>query len=104
MRSVVIPLLIGLSASFRSRVEMQAEIAALHHQLWILQRRTGARPRLRSIDRILWTWLSRLWSGWRRALVIVKPETVPSLASPRLPALLAMEKPKTRAGEAKALA
>ncbi len=55
---------------------MQAEIAALHHQLRILQRRTGARPRLRSIDRILWTWLSRLWSGWRRALVIVKPETV----------------------------
>ena len=55
---------------------MQAEIAALHHQLRILQRRTGARPRLRSIDRILWAWLSRLWSGWRRALVIVKPETV----------------------------
>ena len=76
MRSVVIPLLIGLSASFRSRVEMQVEIAALHQQLRILQRRTGARPRLRSTDRIFWTWLSRLWSGWRRALVIVKPETV----------------------------
>lgn len=25
---------------------------------------------------MLWAWLSRLWSGWRRALVIVKPETV----------------------------
>ena len=76
MRSVLIPLLIGLSASLRSRAELQVEIAALHHQLQILRQRSGARPRLRSSDRIFWTWLSRLWSGWRRALVIVKPETV----------------------------
>ena len=76
MRSVLISLLIGLSASLRSRVELQAEIAALHHQLSILQRRSGARPRLRPTDRIFWTWLSRLWSGWRRALVIVQPQTV----------------------------
>jgi hypothetical protein len=26
--------------------------------------------------RPLWVWLSRLWSGWRSALIIVKPETV----------------------------
>jgi hypothetical protein len=32
--------------------------------------------RLNSADRLLWVWLSRLWSGWRSALVIVKPETV----------------------------
>ena len=76
MRSVVIPLLIGLSASLRSRVELQTEIAALHQQLRILQRRSGSRPRLRPSDRIFWTWLSRLWPDWRRALVIVKPETV----------------------------
>ncbi len=25
---------------------------------------------------MLWAWLSRTWSGWREALVIVKPETV----------------------------
>ena len=29
LRSILIPLLIGLSASLRNRVEMQAEIAAL---------------------------------------------------------------------------
>ena len=28
------------------------------------------------MDRWLWAWLSRFWSGWRTALVIVKPETV----------------------------
>ena len=27
-------------------------------------------------DRMLWAWLSRAWSGWRPALVLVKPETV----------------------------
>jgi putative transposase len=27
-------------------------------------------------DRWLWTWLSRVWTAWRTALVIVKPETV----------------------------
>ena len=76
MGSILIPFLIGLSASLRSRAELQAEIAALHHQLRILRQRAGARPRLRPTDRIFWMWLSRLWSGWRRALVIVKPETV----------------------------
>ena len=59
MGSILIPFLIGLSASLRGRVEMQAEIAALHQQLRILQRRSRARPRLGSTDRIFWTWLSR---------------------------------------------
>ncbi len=76
MRSIVIPLLIGLSASFRSRAELQAEIAALHHHLEVLHRRAAVRPRLRPADRIFWIWLSRVWSNWRRGLVIVQPETV----------------------------
>jgi putative transposase len=60
---------------FRSRLSMQIEILALRHQLSVY-RRTAARPRLKPADRILWAWLSRAWSGWREALVIVKPETV----------------------------
>jgi putative transposase len=28
------------------------------------------------VDRLLWVWLSRIWSGWRPALAIVRPETV----------------------------
>jgi len=28
------------------------------------------------VDRLLWVWLSRIWSGWRSALAIVRPETV----------------------------
>jgi len=54
---------------------MQVEILALRHQLAVYQR-TGARPRLRPTDRLLWAWLSRVWSNWQDALVFVKPETV----------------------------
>ena len=34
------------------------------------------RPKLTAADRLFWAWLSELWSDWRTALVIVKPETV----------------------------
>jgi putative transposase len=61
----------------RARAALQAEILALRHQLLVLQRSTrGRRLRLRPADRVLWAWLSHLWSGWRDSLRIVKPETV----------------------------
>src|SRR5262249_51818831 len=49
----------------------------LRHQLLVLQRSKRSRKlRLSAGDRLLWSWLSQLWSGWRSALMIVKPETV----------------------------
>jgi hypothetical protein len=51
------------------------ENLALRHQLVVLQR-SVPRPRLTRWDRILWVWLSRLWTGWRPSLVIVQPATV----------------------------
>ena len=54
---------------------MQIEILALRHQLAVLQRQKK-RVRLAALDRLLWVVLSRLWTQWRSALVIVKPETV----------------------------
>jgi hypothetical protein len=54
---------------------MQIEILALRHQLAVLQRQKK-RVRLAAADRLLWVVLSRLWTQWRSALVIVKPETV----------------------------
>jgi len=53
MRSIVIPLLIGLVSSLRSRAELLVEITALHHQLAVLQRRSK-RPQLRPLDRFFW--------------------------------------------------
>jgi hypothetical protein len=51
------------------------ENLALRHQLAILQRSVH-RPRLLRWDRILWVWLSRVWTDWRASLVIVQPATV----------------------------
>jgi putative transposase len=47
----------------------------LRHQLAVYQQTTH-RPRLRSSDRLFWTWLSRLWSAWQDALAFVQPRTV----------------------------
>src|SRR5579862_7671827 len=75
MRAVVIAVAKSIALSFRSRAALQIEVLALRHQLAVYQR-AGRRPHLRPADRILWAWLSRAWSGWRAALVIVQPRTV----------------------------
>src|SRR5262249_10829008 len=64
-----------LRAVFCGSATIALENLALRHQLAVLQR-SDRRPRLSRWDRILWVWLSRLWTGWRRHLVIVQPATV----------------------------
>jgi len=71
----LVSLLGCLAATLRSRAALQVENLALRHQLAVL-RRGSKRPQLRQTDRLLWAWLSCVWSGWREAVVIVKPETV----------------------------
>lgn len=60
---------------FRFRRAHALENLALRHQLDVLQR-TAKKPRLRASDRALWFVPSRLWSGWRDSLIVVRPETV----------------------------
>jgi hypothetical protein len=48
---------------------------ALRQQLAVYKR-TVSRPKLRTLDRVLWVGLVRVWTGWKRALVIVSPDTV----------------------------
>ena len=68
---------LNLLRGFRQQVKLQAEIIALRHQLTVLQRTPyPKRLLLNPTDRWFWVWLSRSWSGWRSALIIVKPETV----------------------------
>ena len=52
-----------------------AENLALRQQLLVLKR-DQKRPQIRERDRLFWVTISRVWSGWRDALVIVKPDTV----------------------------
>jgi putative transposase len=75
MPAVVYVFLSMLCALFRSELSLRVENAALRHQLAIYQR-TVKRPSIRPGDRILWSWLSRRWAGWREVLVFVQPETV----------------------------
>jgi len=72
---VLSALLASLLASFRSRAALQLEILVLRHQLGVLHR-SVKRPKLTVVDRLFRGWPSEVWSGWRSALVIVKPETV----------------------------
>jgi hypothetical protein len=77
MLPIILSLFSSIRQSFRTRAALQAEILALRHQLLVLRRSKRDRKlRLGVADRLLWVSLSRLWSGWRSALVIVKPETV----------------------------
>jgi putative transposase len=76
MRSVIISLLETLRASLRTRVALQLEILAWRHQLQVLERTRPRRVRLTRADRLLWSWLSRVWRGWRTAIVIVRPATI----------------------------
>ena len=57
------------------RASLALETAALRQQLTIYQR-NQKRPRFRTAARAFWILLRRLWSGWDRALIVVKPETV----------------------------
>ena len=60
---------------FNLLANLTAENLALRHQLVVLKR-NQKRPRLKDRDRMLWVLLSRFWSGWREAVVIVQPDTV----------------------------
>jgi hypothetical protein len=60
----------------RTRSALLLEAIALRHQIAVLERRRTRRPCFRRIDRLLWIFLSRWWSGWRESLVVVQPETV----------------------------
>jgi hypothetical protein len=65
-----------LSSLLKSRAALQLENLALRHQIGILQRSAKKRLRLNNSDRVLSIGLSRVWTEWRSALVIVKPDTV----------------------------
>jgi putative transposase len=74
--SVLLSLVMTVRTWARSRAMLQLEILALRHQLQVLERSRPRRVRLAMTDRWLWIVLARLWTGWRTAVVIVKPETV----------------------------
>ena len=65
----LLPLLCG------AHRQVALENLALRHQLAVYKN-TLARPKVRRSDRLFWVALSRVWAGWRQALVFVSPNTV----------------------------
>jgi putative transposase len=64
-----------IRAAVRERRDLALENLAIRQQLGVLKRRQGV-PRLRRKDRLFWVVLSRIWAPWRRALHLVKADTV----------------------------
>ncbi|HEX4167966.1 MAG TPA: hypothetical protein VHZ55_21080, partial [Bryobacteraceae bacterium] len=69
-------MLVVVSSLVKSRAALQLENIALRHQIGVLQRSAKKRLSLNNGDRLFWIGLSRMWTEWRSALKIVKPETV----------------------------
>ena len=75
MSPVVLALLAFFGSLFQSRRAMHLKILALQHQVAVYQHSVH-RPRLRPPERLFWSWLSLVWSGWQDALQFVQPSTV----------------------------
>ena len=60
---------------FRSRRDLLLENLALRQQLGVFRQKHPP-PQFAAPDKLFWVMLRRLWAGWRRALILVQPETV----------------------------
>lgn len=76
MHNLLLVLLTALSTLFKTSTTLRVENVALRRQLGVLHRSSPKRLQLTASDRLFWVWLTRVWSDWRSALMIVKPETV----------------------------
>ena len=65
----------ALALALRGHREVVLENLALRQQLMAMKR-ANSRPRLQARDRRFWIALRRIWTNWRTALVLVRPETV----------------------------
>ena len=65
-----------LASPFRSRLRLEAENAALRHQLIVLRRRPRGRVRLTTLDRWFFIQLYRWFPAILKVLTIIRPETL----------------------------
>src|SRR5882762_9689697 len=65
-----------LVSPFKSKSRLEAENAALRHQLIILRRKVRGRVRLTDGDRLFFTQLYRWFPSVLKAITIIRPETL----------------------------
>src|SRR5215208_6069634 len=83
--------LVVLVSPFKSQSRLEAENAALRHQLIVLRRNMQGRVRLTNSDRWFFIQLYQWFPSILNVLTIIRPETLVRLASGRLSLLLALE-------------
>src|SRR5258705_7597973 len=65
-----------LASPFKSRIRLEAENAALRHQLAVLRRKLKGRARLTNNDRWFFVQLYRWYPSILSVLLIIRPETL----------------------------
>ncbi|MGA1869677.1 MAG: helix-turn-helix domain-containing protein [bacterium] len=76
MKAICFIVLKFVLSFFRKRMSIQMENAAFRHLK--VYKRKDRKPKMKSTDRIFWSLISQIWSGWKDALYFVKPATVVS--------------------------
>jgi hypothetical protein len=61
--------------SIRSRRDLLLENLALRQQLSVMKQK-HPQPRFATSGKLFWVILRQLWPGWKKALILVQPETV----------------------------
>src|SRR5262249_25366330 len=70
-------LIVNLAASlFKSKSRLEAENAALRHQLTLLQRKVRGRVRFTNGDRLFFMQLYRWFPSILKVMMIIRPETL----------------------------
>src|SRR5947199_9683024 len=64
------------ACAFKSKSRLEAENAALRHQLIVLQRRVSGRVQLTNGDRLFLVMLYRWFPSILHAITIIRPETL----------------------------
>jgi hypothetical protein len=76
MIALVCFILAVLASPFKSKSRLEAENAALRHQLIVLQRKLHGRVRLTNSDRLFFVQLYRWFPSVLNAITIIQPETL----------------------------
>jgi len=73
----LVRLLVGLvTARFRSRTRLEAEVLVLRYQLGIIRRQTPKRVALSGLDRLIFVLIYRLFPSAAAADTIIRPDTI----------------------------
>jgi hypothetical protein len=65
-----------ISTALRRQLSLLLEVVELRHQLCVYERTRPPRFGIEPGDRVLWSWLARLWPRWRQGLRFVRPRAV----------------------------